>query len=176
LASATALNSPQEVLLAGGIKDFFRGAFTVDENRLWAPWRIGYIVSPRRHLAGLIDLSAEEHLEAIGSLARFTQIYAGLIHAEGFNIGLNLGKSAGAGLPGHLHWHIVPRWNGDTNFMPVLTDTRVIVQSLEGCGKQSLKRWVRKAIWPVSIRCRVFSLRMMRALTLAVRRLRSVTL
>ena len=96
------------------------------------PYNNGHLlVAPLRHVAALEELTADEHLESMGALSRFTQLYARLIKAEGFNIGLNLGRTAGAGVPGHLHWHLVPRWTGDNNFMPVLAGTRVISQSLE---------------------------------------------
>jgi ATP adenylyltransferase len=96
------------------------------------PYNNGHLlVSPRRHVGQLADLTDAEHLAAMHSLARFTQLYADAIKAEGFNIGLNLGRPAGAGVPGHLHWHLVPRWTGDSNFMPVTADARVISQSLD---------------------------------------------
>jgi ATP adenylyltransferase len=67
----------------------------------------------------------------VQSIARMVDLLKEQIKADGFNIGLNLGRVAGAGVPGHLHWHIVPRWHGDTNFMPVVADLNVIPQSLE---------------------------------------------
>lgn len=96
------------------------------------PYNNGHLmVAPRRHAAELAALTHDEHLESMDSLARMTQLLGELLKAEGFNIGLNLGRVAGAGCPGHLHWHIVPRWNGDNNFMSVLAGTRVIPQSLD---------------------------------------------
>ena len=80
------------------------------------------------------DPSFESDAKALVGLLRE------LMKPDGFNIGLNLGKSAGAGLPGHLHWHVVPRWVGDTNFMPVLSDTRVIAQSLDEFYTQLTER------------------------------------
>ncbi len=96
------------------------------------PYNNGHLlIAPLRHTGDLTDLSREEHAECMELLTRFTVIYRERLGAEGFNIGLNLGHVAGAGVPGHLHWHLVPRWPGDYNFMPVLAGVRVIPQSLD---------------------------------------------
>ncbi len=96
------------------------------------PYNNGHLlVCPRGHHARPDDLSPEELLDLQLVLRNMMAILERRMKPDGFNVGLNLGRSAGAGLPGHMHWHLVPRWSGDTNFMPVLTDTRVIVQSLD---------------------------------------------
>jgi ATP adenylyltransferase len=96
------------------------------------PYNNGHLlIAPRAHKAALADLDRAELLETMETMKRMLAVLDELMHPDGYNIGLNLGKAAGAGLPGHLHWHVVPRWDGDTNFMPVLADTKVIVQALE---------------------------------------------
>ena len=96
------------------------------------PYNNGHLlVAPRAHQGRLDELTPAESADLQEALARMVQAVEQAMRPDGFNIGLNLGKVAGAGLPGHLHWHVVPRWNGDTNFMPVLADVRVIAQSLE---------------------------------------------
>jgi ATP adenylyltransferase len=96
------------------------------------PYNNGHLlVAPRAHKGRLDELGPDELLELMETLRRMVRTLEGLMGPDGFNVGLNLGRAAGAGLPGHLHWHVVPRWDGDTNFMPVLTDVKVIVQSLD---------------------------------------------
>lgn len=86
---------------------------------------------PYRHVARMSDLEPEGLKELMELAAGSTQLLEGCLKAEGFNIGINLGKIAGAGLADHLHVHVVPRWPGDTNFMPVVADTKVISEGLE---------------------------------------------
>jgi len=147
-------------------------------ERLWAPWRMGYIsgvdrdegcflcravaspddragyilwrgesclallnrwpynnghllIAPNLHKADLLELTAEELADQMFMLKRCERNLRSVMSPDGFNVGLNLGRSAGAGLRDHLHWHIVPRWSGDTNFMPVTAAAKVIPQSLE---------------------------------------------
>jgi ATP adenylyltransferase len=96
------------------------------------PYANGHLlIAPRLHRARLAELSPDEHLEVMQTITRLIGALERLMNCDGFNIGLNLGRVAGAGVPGHLHWHLVPRWHGDTNFMPVLAETNVIPQSLE---------------------------------------------
>jgi ATP adenylyltransferase len=96
------------------------------------PYNNGHLlVAPRDHKGTLTELEPAEVLEMQQTLGRLVGVLDELMHPHGYNIGLNLGRVAGAGLPGHLHWHLVPRWHGDTNFMPVVSDVKVISQSLE---------------------------------------------
>jgi len=96
------------------------------------PYANGHLmVAPRHHAADFAGLPAAECRALMDSLARVTTLLAEAMHSEGMNVGLNLGAAAGAGVADHMHWHIVPRWSGDTNFMPLLADTRIISQHLE---------------------------------------------
>ena len=142
-------------------------------ERLWAPWRIGYLVqekpagcifcqkgsdrerlvltssdlvlvmlnlypyvnghlmvAPRRHTSDLAELSDAEMLALFRTVSRCRDVLTRSCAPDGFNIGINLGKAAGAGVEDHLHLHVVPRWNGDNNFMSVLADTRVVPEVL----------------------------------------------
>jgi ATP adenylyltransferase len=96
------------------------------------PYNNGHLlVAPRQHVAKIQDLASKDHLALMELISQACTIFERAMNAEGFNVGLNLGRTAGAGVPGHLHWHVLPRWGGDTNFMPVLSGTNVISQALE---------------------------------------------
>jgi ATP adenylyltransferase len=100
------------------------------------PYNNGHLlVAPAKHKKSLSQLIPEEAEELYTLLAKSIQILERTMHPHGFNVGLNLGKCAGAGLQGHFHFHIVPRWQGDTNFMPVTAGVKVIPQSLEELWK-----------------------------------------
>jgi len=96
------------------------------------PYVNGHIlVAPRRHEADLSALRDGELLALMSMVRRITEILRAEIRPEGFNIGMNLGRVAGAGIEDHAHFHVVPRWNGDTNFMTVLGEVRVIPEHIE---------------------------------------------
>ena len=95
------------------------------------PYTGGHLmVAPLRHAAGLDDLEDVELLDLMHMLRKGRTLLHRVVNPDGFNIGLNLGKAAGAGVEEHLHIHIVPRWNGDSNFMTVIGDVRVIPEGL----------------------------------------------
>jgi ATP adenylyltransferase len=89
------------------------------------------MVAPRRHIAALSAVTAEEAVDLTSWLGRLERAIRKEYKPHGFNLGVNLGRPAGAGVLGHLHWHVVPRWNGDTNFMPVTGGAKVLPESLD---------------------------------------------
>jgi ATP adenylyltransferase len=101
------------------------------------PYNSGHIlVVPRAHVSQLGALSPEEWADLQDELRRAVAVLRDTYRPEAMNVGLNLGRAAGAGIEEHLHWHVVPRWNGDTNFMPVLTGTRVVPEALDAAWQK----------------------------------------
>ena len=96
------------------------------------PYNNGHLlVAPVRHVAGLEELGSEEILDLLLTVRKSIGILKKAMKPEGFNVGLNLGHVAGAGIEEHIHFHIVPRWNGDTNYMTILDDVRVIPEHIQ---------------------------------------------
>ena len=95
------------------------------------PYNPGHLmVAPYRHVAGIDGLENNERVEHFEIVSRAIGVLRQAFNPQGFNVGANMGKVAGAGIDDHMHTHIVPRWQGDTNFMPVLTGVRVVPQAL----------------------------------------------
>ena len=96
------------------------------------PYNSGHLmVAPAAHVGSPVDLGDEDTLALQHGVKRSLEAIAEVMSPDGFNIGVNVGRVAGAGIPDHVHYHVVPRWNGDTNFMPVLAGVKVISEHLE---------------------------------------------
>ena len=96
------------------------------------PYNSGHVmIVPYRHTGNFNELSNEEMLEVMKLLQKLSDVLKTTLNADGLNIGCNLGRVAGAGIDTHIHFHIVPRWNGDTNFLPVFTDTKIISEEMK---------------------------------------------
>ena len=95
------------------------------------PYTSGHVmVVPNRHVASITDLDAHEAAALMHGVQRATVTIEAVYRPEGINVGANIGRAAGAGVPGHVHIHVLPRWNGDTNFMTAVAESRVLPESL----------------------------------------------
>jgi ATP adenylyltransferase len=104
------------------------------------PYANGHLlIAPLAHKADPEELSAEEHLEISQQTTECVRLLRRAVSAQGFNVGANLGRCAGAGVPGHLHWHVVPRWAGDVNFMGVVGEVRVIPDAMSLLHRELLR-------------------------------------
>jgi ATP adenylyltransferase len=134
--SADELPATESLRLAGG-----DAAFAL-LNKF--PYSSGHLmVAPHRHVGTLAELTEEEALEVHGLAVAAIEALSRLYGPDGFNLGWNLGRVAGAGVLDHVHLHVVPRWSGDTNFMPVLADVKVLPEHL------AVTRRRLAAAWPV---------------------------
>ena len=106
------------------------------------PYNPGHLlVAPYRHVGELGELTTEESAALHELLARSVDALRDEMEPHGFNIGMNLGRVAGAGIPDHVHWHVVPRWGGDSNFMPVIGQTKVLPELLEETRRRLAPRF-----------------------------------
>ncbi|MDL2263478.1 HIT domain-containing protein [Synergistaceae bacterium OttesenSCG-928-I11] len=106
------------------------------------PYSSGHLmVIPYRHTNDFVSLSSAESLELIHLAQCATEAIKQALHPDGFNMGINLGKVAGAGIDAHLHLHVVPRWNGDTNFMSVTAETKVLPEALSATYERLANAW-----------------------------------
>ena len=106
------------------------------------PYSAGHLmVIPYRHLNDFTQLNDKEAAELMQTAQKAVAVLSKVMSPHGFNLGMNLGRVAGAGIDQHLHLHVVPRWNGDTNFMPVVGDTRVISEALESAYARIKEAW-----------------------------------
>ncbi|MEN3044012.1 MAG: HIT domain-containing protein [Candidatus Hydrothermales bacterium] len=117
-------NDKKNLILKRGKKSF------VILNKF--PYNSGHLmIAPFRHIGSIENLKDEEVSEMMKFLKLSIKVLKKKLKPHGFNIGINIGKVAGAGYPGHVHIHIVPRWSGDTNFMPIIGDTKVIPEEID---------------------------------------------
>lgn len=106
------------------------------------PYNNGHImVAPYRHTSDLNELSDEEILDFLKLTGKSQKVLGKVMQPHGFNMGINVGRVAGAGYEEHIHIHIVPRWGGDTNFMPILGETKVISEALDEAYKRLREAW-----------------------------------
>lgn len=118
-----------------------RGSGVVAMLNLY-PYGSGHLlVLPLRHVPALTDLTGDERVEMMNTLADATIALQAAYGPDGMNVGANLGRAAGAGIPGHLHLHVLPRWSGDTNFMTAIGEVRVLPEDLDSTYDKVSKAW-----------------------------------
>jgi ATP adenylyltransferase len=109
----------------------YRGQHTFTIMNIY-PYNTGHLlILPHQHVATLAEMGPETQAEMMSLVSYFTELLTQVMNPDGFNIGINLGKAAGAGMADHIHAHLVPRWSGDSNFMAIVGNTRVLPELLE---------------------------------------------